>query len=77
MKHSKGAIKDAIRDKEIQSNCFAHLCGVDVQVKNLQVNNEVVVADVILVTDIESGNTERYNKCEYPIHRLIEAGFLK
>jgi len=67
----KQTIKEKIINHETKANGFDHLCGVGVRVKNLRVTKTKAIADIILITDAEAGNTERYNQCEYPLDKLL------
>jgi hypothetical protein len=62
----KDKVKDAIINLEMQKNGFYKLGGTAVLVKNMRIKKTEIVADVVLITDTETGNQERYNDCIYP-----------
>lgn len=63
---TKKEIKEKIWKYEYCHSGFNKLSGVDVKVVNLRVRKNKAIADIVLTSDLESGNSERYNNCEYP-----------
>ena len=59
-------IKQKIWEHEFYSNGFHRLSGADIYVKNLRVRKNEVIADITLISDIESGHSEVYKNCRYP-----------
>jgi len=65
-------VKEKIIDYETKVNGFDKLCGTGVLVRNLRITKYRAIADIVLITDTETGTRERYNKCEYPLDRLLK-----
>ena len=63
---TKKEIKQKIIDAEYRINGFDRLSGTDVEVENIRVRKDKVIADVTLTSDIESGHFEVYKNCSYP-----------
>ena len=69
---TKTEAKDIIQNYEYYANGFHRLSGVDVLVRNVRLTKTHAIADIILITDAECGNSERYNQVKYPLEKLEE-----
>jgi len=68
----KKQAKEIIKKLEYNNNGLGRINGAYVEVVNLKILKEKVVADVILSNDVEQ-TYERINNCEYPI-KLFKKG---
>lgn len=71
MKVNKQKIKEAILDFEYRNwTAGGSLSGRDVQVKNLKLQKEKAIADIILFEYDDNLYQERHNNCEYGYREL-------
>jgi len=61
---TKAEYKEAIERYEYFASGYSRLSGHSIEVRNVQVRSDLVLADVILHND-EDNTHERINNCEY------------
>jgi hypothetical protein len=73
----KNKVKTAIELYELRANGLDKLSGTGVNVKNIIIKKNEVIADITLITDAEAGHSEQYRAVSYPRIKVDEliAGF--